>query len=178
MIAAVISVGAATLPLGAVALAQSDSDLRVLSIPTEATLRCHSEMATAAEAKKGAHTHLHLELVRRLGSGTREDDIWFDSTGKALSMTEALTTVNSDGSSNVDGLTILFAPTGQVLGTHSRYDGASPGAKNPVRTQATTPLTQQQSVDARALAEWLWKHRCSGKDAPSNRRTRTTAQRT
>lgn len=174
MITAVLSVGAAVLPLGAIALAQSDSTLRALSIPSAATLRCHSAMASAAEAGMGAHTHLHFELVRRLGSGAREDDVWFDSTGKALSLTEALTTVNSDGSANVDGVTIVFAPTGQVLGTHSRYDGASPEAKNPVRTQATTPLTQQQSVDARTLAEWLWKHRCSGKSAAPNRRTRTT----
>jgi hypothetical protein len=153
-------VAALLLPVGSVALAQSEGNMALLGIPGGATLRCHVLAVTPDEAARGADLRLHVELVRPLGTGTRTDEILFDSAGKALSLMEALTTTNSDGSANLDALTALLAPTGQVLGTHLRYDGASPNAKEPVRARATTNLSDRQAVAVSALAKWFWDHRC------------------
>jgi hypothetical protein len=153
-------VAALVFPVGSVALAQSDGNMALLGIPSGATLRCHVLAVTADEAAQGADFHLHVELVRPLGSGTRTDEILFDSTGKALSLIETLTTTNGDGSANLDAVTALFAPTGQVLGTHSHYEGASPEAKEPVRARATATLSNRQAAEVSALAKWFWDHRC------------------
>lgn len=142
----------------------------LLSVPGVSPLRCRATAPSSEDVARGARTHLQIEEVRRLGSGTRDDDVWYDSTGVALWFTETVTTVNSDGGANLDAVTGVRAPDGRFLGYHMRYNGAAVGAKDPVRSRQIAPLSEQEGKAARALIEWFWSHRCRPVNASHDER--------
>ena len=147
--------------------AQTANPGPLLSVPTASRLRCRVIAPSSKGSAQGARSHMQIEEVRRLGSGTRTDDVWFDSTGKAVSMTELLTTVNGDGGANVDGIAAVLVPDGRVLGSHSRYDGAPVGAKEVIRSHHTDQLTEQEGRAIHVLTDWFWSHRCHRLDPPT-----------
>jgi hypothetical protein len=142
------------------AFAQTTEPLRLLSVPDDARLLCHGTMAAPKEAAGGARTHWHFEVIRRPGTGDRTDDLWFDSTGAVVSMTEYVITVTPSTGAKIDAIAVTFAPDGQVGGTYTRFEGNLASTTNAAAGQRTVAISAKQVAASRDLAAWFWAHRC------------------
>lgn len=145
------------------ASAQSDSSMRPLTVPgATAILRCRATPPAPRDSVVGAHTRIEIELVRSLGTGTRSDILWIDSTDAPLRLIEVTTpdtAATNAGRAQLSTFTATFAPGQPARGVHLVYP-ADESIGTGKLIGSTTELTPSQQRAAGELARWIIVHRC------------------
>jgi hypothetical protein len=136
----------------------ADSAYHPLTLPVGPVLRCR--------AVDSAHvTTLTLSLGHAPTTPERSITATFDSSGRALTLTDWLTERSPAGAARLDAFAVRFASDAIVLGFHGT-DSALAGRSVERPTATKLPLTPDQQASARRLTTWLWAHRCMRRPTP------------
>ena len=151
---------AAAVAFPTVAAAQGNAALGPLAMPDGAPMRC--AVATSANGAKPLPPK-HVKLEYYFGNEKdpeRAVTVVFDSAGRAVQLNELTFETRAGRELLIHGIAVAFDSTGSAEGFHSVRARAAP-APNP--NAALPILSAEDRGKARALANWLEKHRCDVK---------------
>lgn len=153
---------AAAMTLPAIAAAQGNAALEPLAVPDGAPMRC-AVAAASGGAKPLPPKHAKLEYYfGDTNDPERGVTVLFDSAGRAVQLNELTFQTRNGGELLIHGITVAFDSTGSAEGFHSVRRRSAP----PPHPDLALPiLTIEERARARALADWLERHRCD-RDVP------------
>lgn len=159
------------------ATAQADTVLAVLTLPEGFPIFCRVPDSQAARqlprAVVAREFHFGADIpIRLIGARStntaREIQVGFDSTGRPILLSDAVSHPGSGGTQVV----VQFTPAGDAVGRRVEVTVDSAGmaaalargdtaaGRAAVRAPVMRELSQVEQAQARALSNWLWQRRC------------------
>lgn len=146
-------------------VAQSRPALRALELPEGETMRCRV-LPVAPDLAPAAR-----RLVFSFGDVRREDRsiaVTFDSLGRPLEMVDTAAELVGGDTTVMHGVLVGFATDSGGAGVRTRLGpveeaalaAADSAGRATLSARLTTALTVDEIGRARALAAWLYQHRC------------------